>query len=312
MNNIVKIEKSVTVRAYVKRNQITFILDIPLTDNVIYNYFKLYSFPIFNISYNKTLAIVPKYPYFLVKGLKYLSAAHSCEPIDDGEYLCTDDDIVPDSEETCVEQLMKMRENLTNCIAHPVDIEDKKIQRVKYNTWLIYLKTEKCGDEISHSSLHGSYILKMEENCEITLDNIHIVHHRVYSNKTRYRVTPLITLPVLQTSAVAENVSLDMREVNFDDLKHLAYMLKVKSQNSVSENDDNQSSVKVNSISLASLLLYVIVTICVLGYCLYKSRIRLFLATRNYRNQESSGNSALGEGGVMLPLHTPRVVSVNA
>lgn len=51
------------------------------------------------------------YPYLMVKGLKYLSVIRPCKQIENHQYMCTEHNIVLHTEETCVEQLMKIRQD---------------------------------------------------------------------------------------------------------------------------------------------------------------------------------------------------------
>ena len=50
--NLLKLEQTIAIKSYMKGNQITFILEVPLTDNSTYSYFKMYSLPIYNHSKN--------------------------------------------------------------------------------------------------------------------------------------------------------------------------------------------------------------------------------------------------------------------
>lgn len=307
-SNLVMLEKMIAVKAFMKGNQITFILEIPLTDGNIYNYFKLYAFPKFNDIINKTLTVIPKFPYLMVKGLKHLPVAHSCEEIGENQYLCTEDSVATYTGETCVEQLMKFRPNISNCNTVSVDVENTKVQRIKNNDWIVYIRNEIilkeiCGDNVTYKSLRGSFILHVEENCVVFLENIRLQYRRFYSNIIT-RLTPITDLPILQSSTVALNKTLDMKEINFDDLKQLSYMLKAQNSESESVESENFSAVKIHSISLATVLLYVILPICVLGYIMFKYRLKLFTFTRNNPNpvNPNSDNFALREGEVMHPI----------
>lgn len=94
-NNLVKFEDCLTVKAFIKRNQITSIIEIPLIENSAYSYFKLYSLPIINSDLNETVIVVPKYPYLLVKNSDYLPVVRACKQIAiDDKFLCTDDDVM--------------------------------------------------------------------------------------------------------------------------------------------------------------------------------------------------------------------------
>lgn len=137
--NLLKIKETICVKSFIKDNQITFIMEIPLTDNIMYNYFKIYSLPIFHESENKTLAIIPKYPYLLAKGINYLPLVKPCHPLSAGDlYLCTADNQALYYELTCVEQLMKFDKDHTSCERREIQIEEVRAQQVNAASWLLY------------------------------------------------------------------------------------------------------------------------------------------------------------------------------
>lgn len=72
VRNLIQLESIITVKGYIKQSQITFIFEVPLTDNKTYNYFKIYPVPIYNEKRNETTVVVSKYPYLVVKGSTYV------------------------------------------------------------------------------------------------------------------------------------------------------------------------------------------------------------------------------------------------
>ena len=128
--NLLKLEQTIAIKSNMKGNQITFILEFPLTDNITYSYFKIYSLPIYNHAQNETLIVITKYRYLLVKGSKYLPIVKPCEQVDNAEFLCIEDDEVPYPEETCVEYLMKFQQKPTCCVQHTVETDNPKVQEI--------------------------------------------------------------------------------------------------------------------------------------------------------------------------------------
>lgn len=61
--NMSNLGKTICVKRYIRKNQGTFIMKVPITNNCTYNYYKVYSIPIFHEPQNKTLSMFPKYPY---------------------------------------------------------------------------------------------------------------------------------------------------------------------------------------------------------------------------------------------------------
>lgn len=309
-NNLVKLEETVNIKSYIKHNQITFIIEIPLTDNNTYNYYKLYSLPMFHESENKTLSIFPQYPYLLAKGMKYLPIEKPCRPLAAGDhYLCADDNRAPYPELTCIEQLMRFDANLTRCVQRQIHIEDVRVQPIAAASWILYTRlktvvTAYCAAEVTKHPVFGTYIATLDKPCDFEIHGIRVRHHRAYTESDLAEPIPVIELPRLSTSE-STNVPLsgarvlNMKKINLDEVKYMSYALKHSEMlNSVlREPDSNLSVVLYFTLSLVFICLFIIFT--------YMFRNKLLLVcSQNYRNvikNERTDNFPLGEGGVMHP-----------
>lgn len=162
-SNLLKFERIIKVKAYVKESQITFILEVPLTDKIIFDYYKLYSLPFYNGSINKTIVVFPDFPYLLAKSSKYLPVTKPCERIDNEKFLCAEDNVVQFQTLTCAEQLLEYQ-NPTKCVQYIVEVEDVKVQRIGLDSWIIFTRkptemAEKCENENTKETLQGTYII---------------------------------------------------------------------------------------------------------------------------------------------------------
>lgn len=318
ISNLVKIERTLLVKAYIKGNQITFIIEVPLIDNNTYDFYKVYSLPVFDQLQNKTYIIIPEYPFLMVKGSMYLAVSSPCQAIsDDDQYLCTDKEIVPYPIPTCTEQLMDYHTDTSLCTSREVHIEDIKTQRLSPSDWIIYshfntIMTDKCGGEINKTPIKGTYILKTEPGCEVTLGTIRLRHLQSSFGEVHYKIMPRINLSNVSLKN-ADVVPIDMKGVNLDDIKHLSTVVKMQEISDSDSDSEKVNIIKVNSVSVATIILYVIFSICILIIVLYKFRnkIRLAFTHRNPQNITTSDGSELKGGGVMLASHSP-TVRVNA
>lgn len=310
LSNLVNIEKTIVVKAYVKESQITFILEVPLTDNDIYNYYKLYSLPMFDPLTNLTSIIIPKYPYLLVKSSKYLPVANPCEEMSAHQFLCQEDAVVPYPEPTCIEQLMTFQTNLTVCLPHSVHAEDIKVQRIGPVDWMVYSRTnnilmEKCHDDVTRNQIQGTYILTINEDCELYLKETKLDRRRSSAANLLYRITPITSLPKLKRVNLIGTRKMDIKGINLDDLKHFATVLN--SEKSFSENSESDVSiVKTDSISLATVILYIIIFIFIVSFLVWK--LKFLRKIRNPHDSKSSDDFEFKEGGVMQPKPLRRVV----
>ncbi|XP_049878391.1 uncharacterized protein LOC126375481 [Pectinophora gossypiella] len=314
LNNLIKIEKTIVVKSYMKENQITFILEIPLIDGNIYNYFKIYSLPMFKPSTNLTYVIIPKYPYLLAKGPKYHPINSPCDELAPGQFLCKENDQVIYPERTCVEQLMRFHSNLTLCRVYPVYVEDIKIQRIDPANWIVYTRssqilTEKCNDDTIKRQIQGTYLISNAEDCELYIENFKLNRRRSIAADFHFKVTPVIGLPkpdFLKMNVTTELSKVDIKGVSLDNLKHLSNVLNSERFNSdISESE----IIDTRSVSLATIFLYVILIISIITIIIWKFKV--FNFTRNHQDSKSSDDFVLEEGGVMPPL-ARRTVTVHA
>ena len=314
-SNLVKIEQTFIIKAYVKGNQITFIMEVPLTDNNTYNYYKIYSLPIFNTFRNETSIVIPEYPFLMVKGSKYLSLVAPCQQLSgDNQYLCTEHEIVPYATTTCTQQLMQFQENLSRCIRRVIQIEEVKAQRLSPARWIIYAQNEmvmtyNCKEDISKTTISGTYLLTIDPNCEMLLGDLHLIYFRHLMESYAYKVTPVIKLPEINQNYSTISSPIDIKGINLDDVKYLSAALKTKS---VSESEsENEPIIKVNSVSVGTLVLYLILIIIIIILIVNRFKTKIFTFNRNPQNPKSSDGFELKEGGVML-AHGMRTVQVNA
>lgn len=311
--NLIMIEEILTVKTYITPNQITFLIEVPLTDNLTYNYYKLYSLPILDHTMNETVIVVPKYPYLLANGMKYQPVLRPCRDIAKEQYLCTEHDLVEYHETTCIEQLMQFYPNPTQCNQYPVEIESVKVQRVSSHSWILYsrhqtLLSHQCGSDMTRQIVHGTYIISIEEGCSAIINNISIEGKRTYLNVAN-KPMPVIRLPDLHKRNETVSEIMNLKEINLDDVKFLNYALKRNSV-SVSEVKNGISDdrvIQTHNISLATVILYVILVICIVILIIYynfKVKIYGICVKRNHRTQvklNEPDNFALEGGGVMSP-----------
>lgn len=271
--NLINIEETLSVKTYLKNDEIRFIIDVPLVINRTYNLFKLYPLPISRDS--ETFAIIPEYPFLLVEGTTYSPTAHQCREIAANEYLCARDDLIPYAPTTCIEQLMEYQHNLSLCSPRRVISEDLKIQKIAPDSWILYSKhdkilTQTCGSDVIRENILGTYLLTVPNVCDVSIDDVIINGQHRHQVEIGYKPVPLITLPAVQQlqqkQLAADAEPVDLQRVNLDDVQHLNYLLKKSVKSDKSEN--GQFSVEIQSVSLATILLYIVLIVCV-SYVVY-------------------------------------------
>lgn len=312
IENIIKIEQCIQLKAYVKQNQIKFIMHIPLIRDDPYNYFILYPIPVFNRLNNLTTLILPQNPYLLVKGSDIKPLSQSCKSIDEELYLCYENDNSPITEDRCVADLMKFSANITSCHPFPVSLDDVKAYIIQPNRWILYARTETlmtkhCENEISQENLIGTYLLSMDDNCSVQIRDIKIRRHQSRGIDVTYADFPVMKLPkILTTASDFLQKPVIINSIELGDIRLLNNLL----QKAESESGDSDRSYNASAkyISLGNSVFCVVIGICII--IAYKSRIKKWvnnIVNRDY--PPSADNLNLGEGGVMLSVpHTvPRI-----
>lgn len=297
LENLVKIEQTITLKAYLKGNQITYLLEIPVIEKDTYIYYKLTPLPV--ISLDSTVVILPKYPYLIAKGLKIRLLSHPCQEIEEASFLCTDDEMSQFINDPCVTDLMTYAENVTSCIQIPITIERVRVQFLTRNRWILYsrdeeLLTSTCNNEMFRYNVKGTYILTLDDLCEVKIRNITLKRHQTYIENVTYSNLPIVNLPLLYSpEKTTSSTPVNLEGVDLADLKLLSLALK-KSYSDSEKSENERAIIEVRSISVWTLGVYILIFV-ILCFLLYKYHLKLFSCVRSSPKEE---NIELKEGRV--------------
>jgi hypothetical protein len=311
VENLLKLEHCIELKAYAKGSKITFLLDIPVIRKETYSYYKILPLPTIN-NHNQITLIIPEHPYILVNGSKTEPVATPCTEIEEGLFLCQEDKILTLTPDRCVADLMKFNSNINSCHPMVANIKGVKIEALQQNQWLIFTKdplTLKrfCETGVTQHKIQGAYILTLEDSCKVKIKDIRLSQHLIKGNDVTVTKLPIINLPeIVMPTPLPEKKSLNLDGVNLADLQFLRYALQ-KSDSEIVEGS-NESIVKVKGISVWTLGLYIILVLgtCVIIFVKYK-KIECF---QNHQSQtHPTEDFELAEGRVMYAGSRP--VTVN-
>ncbi|CAB3238648.1 unnamed protein product [Arctia plantaginis] len=244
ITNLVNIEHCIDIKAYVKGKQITFIMTVPTVQLDVYNYYTLHPFPMYNPNLNLSFLITPKHSHILAKGLKLVSLSQTCREIDEGKFLCYESNVSFEEETTCIKDLMTFSAKIMSCRPLPVNASDIKIKYIQPNSWLIYagfstFLTEDCDSETSQRSVMGTYIITLDNACEVKLGKITLRQRRLQAAEMDFRSTPTIHLPsIIAPEDIKLRSTINLDEIDLENLQILSHALKDSS--AVISNSDNQ------------------------------------------------------------------------
>ncbi|CAH2088136.1 unnamed protein product [Euphydryas editha] len=284
MENIHKIEKSISVKAYSTGHSLTFILEIPSIEYNIYDYIHIYSIP------NKqNLTIIP------LGSEEYAYIEEPCKKISDDTLLCNSlDSRSIEKTEDCTISLIKQQKG--NCTLARMNLKQGKLQKIRENMWLILLtkpeiaKTQ-CGSKTEYRRIDNICLVTITEDCQINIMNRTLRTHS--STITVNEVIPLPDQNHIQQEEV--QYELHLEDISLDNIHEL--MNKIKD---VQEIDDSYWLDIMAIPSWPTLLLYIIIgTLAV--WKLYKCRKQPKDISREDAPGSCKTSFHLKEGGVSVP-----------
>ena len=236
----------------------------------------------------------------MVNRLKYLPVVSPCAEIENNKFLCTETNLAQYPTETCIEQIMLMKNHYKSCIRNHIAIEKTKVQKVTDNQWLVYSEenviiTENCNTESLKYTVLGTYIMTPGQQCETQIGELIIT---ATTNATASSLQlPLIQLPELQQDIQRTSNKVDLRNVDFSDVKEVLQSAKF------SEINDTTQTVTIE-ISVWTIVEYIIVVIAIIIFVFYRFKIINLCRNSPKLSATPSDNFSLREGGVKEPQST--------
>jgi hypothetical protein len=305
INNLMKIERSIILKSYIDKNKLVFVLEVPLVAKETYIYYKVIPIPIMKLP--EILTIIPKFPYLMVNRLKYTNVASACEEIENNKFLCTNDNLAQYQHETCIEQIMLIKNNYSQCQQHKIKIEKLKVQKIQNTKWMLFSEelliiTEHCKEEAYKYNIRGTYILTSNPNCDTQVGDTFI--SKASNASMVIPQLAVVQVPEPQQELEKGAKQLDLRNVDFTDIKDILQSAK-SSDSNLQPNSD--TFIVTSRASFWTILLYIFVIIIIIVYLTFKFKERICICIRNSPkiNISPSDNFSLEEGGVKSdePLH---------
>lgn len=314
--NLAKIEQCVELKVYVKENKITFLLEVPVIRKESFTYYRVLPLPSIN-SRNQTTLVVPEHPFVLVKGLETLPVAQPCKEIDEDYFLCQEDEIVTLTEDRCIAELMRFSTNTSSCHPVPVEILRLRIESLHKNQWLIFTREHQilskfCETEITRQSIFGTYILTLDDNCEVRIGEKVLKQRQIRGKDVVVPKLPIINLPEIGIeTTVPERKPLNLDGVSLGDLRLLQFALR-QSESEIVEKG-NESVVNMQSISVGTLVLYIflVLSFCILLSVKYYTKFMCFQNHQAQAENHPPDDFELVRGGVMHPQPPSRHINVH-
>lgn len=300
-DNLVKLEKNIVVKSYSNSDKLVFVLEVPLVEPDVYLHYKIIPIPIYDTNTHKTYTIIPKYPYLLVNRLKYRPLSSPCEEIENEKLLCKEEQMIQSPDETCIEQIMMIKNNYTSCHQHFIEIEKVKVQKIINNYWLLYTEnnfiiSEHCNDSVKKYKIQGTYLISPNPRCRTVLGDTSItINPTTNASPVRLDI-PILQIPDVKPDIQKSTAQLDMKNVDFSDIKDIINSAKF------SASELESDFVLKKGISVWTISLYLILICSMIFIIVFKLKLISYCQNRNSPKPSAmpSDNFSLKGGGVKV------------
>lgn len=289
IENILILEKLIEIKCYLKETSLIFILEIPLVESDMYQYFEVFPLPVLN---DGTFWVnIPHKPYLALHNSKYQYMSSRCQEMVPEQFLCkrthssTQEKLSP-----CEVQLLNHEPNITSC--HPFQLEVASIQitKVADGKWIIIVPTRitaklSCQENEETMPLMGTYLAEVPIDCQIKMQSIMLQTFK--PNQLQYQE---LILPQLDFSQMRKNQSkgyqppsLDLDAVNIKEVDQI----RVKLQEQKKELSEFSSNVYVNRVSFWTIVLYIGITCLIIYFIILRFVPKYFKKHNDPENCEN-------------------------
>lgn len=174
-NNILNFEKIITIKSYSKAFTIYFILEIPLVDREIFQYYRLYSIPIPSNKESTFNLIIPQKPYLAIGNEKYFYTDQLCKEFGRHEFLCPETHIsFIKNHPPCEVQLLLHQSNIS-CQPFQINLVENQVTKITDGKWIITIPkqvivTTTCENSRTNQPLLGSYLVESTPTCNLQFE----------------------------------------------------------------------------------------------------------------------------------------------
>jgi len=274
IENILLIEKLVKIKGYQKNTNLTFIIELPLVELDVYQYFSVHPVPVPNGQ--EFIVNIPHKPYLALNDQRYVYLEEKCEEMIDNNYLCQNTHMnALDNFPPCEVQLISHSQNVTSCHPFQLKLSTPQVTKVIDGKWIVTIpkrlvSTADCNHDKTTIPLFGSYLIEVPIDCKLQIQSIILESH-----KPSQLTFNQVTLPKLELSLITNNQSmyeppsLDLDIINLKTTNELKANLQLQKKTL----QEATTSVYVNRVSLWTIALYVVFASLIV-YFIYKKVVK--------------------------------------
>lgn len=290
--NIFIFQNLIDIECYINDKKITYILKVPITQVDAFEYFHLYSIPIFNESQFK--AIIPQNKFLLKNKLHYAFKSDPCKKIQPQYFICREANLQEVSNENPCELQLLNADKTPTCQQTAITVTKPKFQKIDSTNQFIGILPHReeikliCNNEEETLILIGTYLFDVPIDCKISSSQGIFVNER-----------PIITSQSILLSRFGDlnnqlplqsNVTINLHNVKLDELH------TIRSQVLERPPEISPISPFIESPNLWTISIYGILIIAICYTC-YKK----FPTTRCTNKAERKPEPAIELANVQLP-----------
>lgn len=275
-------ENLINLESFVLNNKITYLLHIPIMQPQTFDYFHIYSVPIYYQSLFKV--VLPRNKFVLKNQLHYAYYNQECQEIFPDSFICekqTTEEIQKNS--PCEIKLLHSDKDTSSCKQTEIKITQTIVNRLdKTNQWILILPIKeaieiRCFSQTEVRNIVGTFLCEVPIGCQIITNSKAIINNEKPSESNNQPIlfpdfsdTPTL-LPVL-------NLSLHLQDLKLDNLHKL--------KNEIVQNQPHLVfTAMTKSPSLWTIMIYVFIIICCL-FIAYKKVMPKVIKRRQKRSPE--------------------------
>lgn len=294
LKNILLLESVISIKSYSNQNRINFVLEVPIVEKEIYNYFRLYPLPVFHE--NQLRLIIPQNFYLILNENNYATSSQRCHEILDNNFLCQENTLQIQDNPPCEIQLINYANDASACKSTSVTLSKTKVQKLEKDYWIVIatkrtILKRNCFGNKDNFRIFGSYVIKMVKNCEVEIDGNFLKIYDSYRTSV-YPSIPEINIPG-DIKLKIENLTFNPLKLDNIDIGEIKRIYHALEGQRTRLNNPVGATLHFNNISIWTIVLYVIV-ICAVAYVIGVCRQKL--KAKNIRQDE--------------PARTPRAMDI--
>lgn len=226
-DHLESIMKILKLKCFIYKNQITYIINVPITFVEDFELFRLYPVPIPTSVEGQFKVIIPKSKFIAKNRLDFSFLNAPCIKLNDQQYFCTSEIIESIQKNNPCEIESINNGNISICkplLVHPSNI---LIQRLEHtNQWIFIIRHQQnirltCHQQDEVKVLKGSFLITIPFGCRVTSDSKRVVNQDFISSSSQPMLFPRLDLSfgknLQKTPVQIENIALeDLSELKWN------------------------------------------------------------------------------------------------